>query len=69
MEVSNQIIEVLDYLSAKMGIVVDWTAENMVPYLTDLIERMVSYQIVNKGIQMGFSAFLMVGLTIATVYF
>lgn len=50
MEVSNQIIEVLDYLSAKMGIVVDWTAENVVPYLTDLIERMVSYQIVNKGI-------------------
>ena len=67
MEVSNQIIEVLEYLSTKMGVVVDWTAENVMPYLRDLTERMISYQIVNESIQMGFSAFLMIGLTIATV--
>ena len=67
MEVSNQIIEVLEYLSTKMGVVVDWTAENVMPYLRDLTERMVSYQIVNKSIQIGISALLMIGLTVVMV--
>ncbi len=67
MEVSNQIIEVLEYLSTKMGIVVDWTTENIMPYLKDLTERMISYQIVNKSIQIGFSALLMIGLTVTIV--
>lgn len=67
MEINNQVIEVLEYLSTKMGVVIDWTAENVMPYLRDLTERMISYQIVNKSIQIGISALLMIGLTVATV--
>ena len=30
---SNEIIKVLDALSDKLGIAVDWTSENVLPYL------------------------------------
>ena len=33
MKVSNQIIEVLEYLCQKFGIVIDWTSESILPYL------------------------------------
>lgn len=34
MTVSDQIINVLDALCEKFGLVIDWTSENVVPYLT-----------------------------------
>ena len=45
MSFSSQFIEVLDALCAKFGIVIDWTSQNVMPYLTDLATRLVSYEI------------------------
>ena len=45
MTVSNQIIAVLDAICEKFGIVIDWTAGNIMPYLQDLCKRIVSYEI------------------------
>ena len=45
MTVSNQIISVLDAICEKFGIVIDWTASNIMPYLQDLCKRIVSYEI------------------------
>lgn len=45
MTVSNQIIAVLDAICEKFGIVIDWTASNIMPYLQDLGKRIVSYEI------------------------
>ena len=45
MSFSSQFIEVLDALCAKFGIVIDWTSQNVIPYLTDLATRLVSYEI------------------------
>lgn len=42
---SSQIIEVLDELCAKFGIVVDWTTANILPYAQDLCDRIVRYEI------------------------
>lgn len=42
---SSQIIEVLDALCAKFGIVVDWTTSNVLPYAQDLCDRIVRYEI------------------------
>lgn len=42
---SSQIIEVLDALCAKFGIVVDWTTTNVLPYAQDLCSRIVRYEI------------------------
>lgn len=45
MNFSSQFIEVLDALCAKFGIVIDWTSQNVMPYLTDLATRLVNYEI------------------------
>lgn len=45
MSFSSQFIEVLDALCAKFGIIIDWTSQNVMPYLTDLATRLVNYEI------------------------
>lgn len=43
---SNEIIKVLDSLGEKLGIAIDWTAENVQPYLKDLMERFIDYKMI-----------------------
>ena len=45
MSFSSQFIEVLDALCDKIGIAIDWTSQNVVPYLTDLAARIITYEI------------------------
>ena len=69
MNVSAQIIEVLEYLGNKIGIAIDWSAENVLPYLEELMQRLVSYQIVNKSIQIGISFILTIVIIIVLIKF
>lgn len=45
MNVSEQIINVLDALCEKFGIAIDWTAANVLPYVQDLCSRIITYSI------------------------
>lgn len=45
MTVSDQIIQVLDALCERFGLVVDWTSTNVIPYMTTLFEKLVKYEI------------------------
>ena len=45
MTVSEQIIQVLNVLCAKFGLVIDWTSENVIPYVGTLFEKLVKYEI------------------------
>lgn len=45
MTVSEQIIQVLDNLCMKFGLAIDWTSENVIPYLTTLGTKLVSFEI------------------------
>ena len=45
MTFSKEIIDVLDYLCKKFGIAIDWTSENVMPYLEDLCGRYISYEV------------------------
>ena len=47
---SEEIIKVFDYLGEKLGIVIDWTQENILPYLQDLLGRYVTFNIVIHAI-------------------
>lgn len=40
---ANEIIKVLDALCEKFGLVIDWTSENVMPYITMLQEHMLAY--------------------------
>lgn len=45
MNVSEQIIEVLDNLCQKFGIVIDWSAQNVLPYVKELMTRFINWEI------------------------
>lgn len=45
MTVSDQIIEVLDALCDKFGVAVDWTSQNVIPYIAALCEKFITYEI------------------------
>lgn len=61
MIMSEEIIKVLDYITEKLGVAIDWTAENALPYVEELIGKFVTYNIVKSSI------ILAVGLLMATV--
>lgn len=49
---NNKIIEVLDYLGEKIGIVVDWTAENIYPQVLNIMARYRAYEMICDAIWM-----------------
>lgn len=42
--VADQIIQVLNAICEKLGIVIDWSSKNITPYLLQLMERIVHYR-------------------------
>lgn len=47
---SNEIIKVLDNLAERFGVIIDWTAQNVMPYLQDLYDRIIDYRIMQLSI-------------------
>ena len=45
MTISSEIIEVLDYLGEKFGIAIDWTSNNVLPYLQTLVDKFIQWEI------------------------
>ena len=45
MEISEQVIEVLDAVCDKFGIAIDWTNNNVMPYIEQLGNKIVAYDI------------------------
>ena len=41
---SSEIIKVLEYLGEKIGITIDWTSENMMPYVQQLCEKFIKWE-------------------------
>ena len=42
---SSQIIEILDNLAQKFGIAIDWTGQNVIPYVQELTKKIVNYEL------------------------
>ena len=47
---NNKVIEVLDYMGEKLGIAIDWTAENVMPQVMEFMGRYQIYAIVENAI-------------------
>lgn len=67
MTVSSEIIEVLEYLCGKFGIVIDWTQENILPYVQSLGENLIQYEISTSIFWIIFIAVITVLIAIVTV--
>ena len=48
MQMSEQIIEVLEYLCKKIGVTIDFTNENVLPYLSTLCEKYIHWEIASS---------------------
>lgn len=41
---SEEIIKVLDELGKRFGVVIDWSNQNIIPYLQELLKRFICYR-------------------------
>ena len=48
MEISEQVIKVLDAVCDKFGIAIDWTSNNVIPYIQELGNKIITYDICNS---------------------
>lgn len=49
MQLSEQLILVLDELCKRFGIAIDWTAQNILPYLQEIAGKIVRYEIAKSS--------------------
>ena len=47
---SENIIKVLDELGKRFGIAIDWSSENVTPYLQSLMSRFITNEIITSAI-------------------
>ena len=65
MTFSNEVIAIINDLCTKFGIVIDWTAENVVTYIQDLGSRFVAYTMTMAIVSLSIKfIFLFIGLYI-----
>lgn len=64
MTVSSEIIEVLDYLGEKFGIAIDWTSNNVLPYLQTLVDKFIKWEISTSIVWVVIAAFVIVAMIV-----
>lgn len=52
MSISDEIIKVLDALAKRLGIIIDWTSQNVIPYLEQLYNKYINYEIATSIVWM-----------------
>lgn len=60
MEFSNEIIKLLDDLSKRLGVAIDWSNENIMPYLNGLVDRFIKWEIARSIFGIAISIVLIV---------
>lgn len=45
MQVSEEIINVLEYLCEKIGVTIDWSNKNILPYLEEICKKYIKWEI------------------------
>lgn len=57
--VSGQIIQVLEALCDKFGLVADWSSQNIAPYLQNLVNKAVQYKLWTNVLYLGVTFLIM----------
>lgn len=67
---SNEMINVLNKLAEKFGIMIDWTTDNLTPYLMELYSRIVTYNrfVYTAGEIIGAVVLIVCGVLIYRMY-
>lgn len=66
----NKVVEVLDALCDKFGLAIDWTQQNLMPQMIDILGRIRTYYIVTDAITIfiNLAILVLVGLTIKQMF-
>lgn len=58
---SEEIIKVIDELGKRFGVAIDWTNQNIMPYLQELFKRFIRYKNITSGIVIIISITMIIG--------
>lgn len=64
---ASQIIEVLDSLAEKFGIVIDWSKENVLPKLQELAGKLLDYEIATSLVWCGIALVILIVFAISAI--
>lgn len=67
MEISSEVIKILDYLGSKLGIAIDWTSQNMMPYLAELFDKFIAWEKATSITWIVILALILIGFFIAAI--
>ena len=68
MKFSEELIEVFDYIGEKIGIAIDWSDANVIPYLQDLCKRFINWEITTSTIWIIISIIAIIVATLIMKY-
>lgn len=60
MSISKEIIAIIEVLCHKLGIVVDWTSDTILPQIQNVLEHFIQYEIFSSWFWIGFTLFFVV---------
>lgn len=64
---SEEIIKVLDDLAERFGVAIDWTSKNVTPYLQELFDKFIAWELWTSVVWGGFALlFIIPGIVIIT---
>lgn len=69
MNISQQIIDVIDNLAQKFGIVIDWGQQNIMPYLQELCSKYITWEIGTSIVWIVVGILLLIFCVIGTYVF
>lgn len=69
MTISEQIIQVLDDLCRRFGVVIDWSKDTVVPYLEELMTKFITFEVKTSWFWIIFAASVTVLFWILTIIF
>ena len=61
---SDEIIKILDDLGRRFGIAIDWSSENVMPYIQDLMSRYVNYETMTSAVWIVVALITIIGCSI-----
>jgi hypothetical protein len=65
---STEVIQILDALCEKFGLAIDWTSDNVIPYLQQIGQRCVNYQLASSILWIVFGSIFLIMTVIGIVH-
>lgn len=60
MSISNEIVKIFDAIAERLGVAIDWSSENIIPYLEQLFDKYVKYEIATSIVYLVFGVVLLI---------